>query len=128
MTLCVKHLGRIILVPTVVLAFALALPAAQKKAGAVKGSITGSVTTDAGVPARLATAELIHVETGDSQSMKTDAYGKFKFKKLAAGAYQVRITYSGFETFESEEIRVESKKPISIDVQLVKSQAAPDSD
>jgi hypothetical protein len=106
-------------IPVVLLA-ALALPcvAAKAKSPSAKGTVSGIVTRPNGVYAKAATVTLSNLESGETRQAIVGTHGKFKFKALPTGSYELRVAYEGYEEFVSEEITLAGNKSIHLAITL----------
>jgi hypothetical protein len=64
----------------------------------VRSSISGVVQDQAGAAIVGARVELSAAGTSGKQSTTTDQTGRFEFKRIAAGKYQLQVSYAGFES------------------------------
>ena len=67
-------------------------------AQASRGSISGTVKDQQGANLSGAQVLLVHPQQAVLQTTTTDANGHFSFDNVAAGAYEIRVTQSGFDT------------------------------
>jgi len=73
--------------------------ASAPKTGTAK--ITGRVTAaDSGQPLRKAQVRVVAQEIRENHSTSTDGDGKFEFKDLPAGRYQVTVSKGSFVTLQ----------------------------
>lgn len=88
--------------------------ASAPKTGTAK--ILGRVTAaDSGQPLRKAQVRAVAPEIRESHSTSTDADGKFEFKDLPAGRYQVSVSKGSFVTLQYGQSRpFEAGKPLQI--------------
>jgi hypothetical protein len=104
---------------TTLLALALAIASAPLLAdGSLLGAITGRVTDETGGALPGVTVELLSKDQGFRRAATTDAGGAFAFPGLATGAYTVRATLSGFQSFEAADNIVSAEKTTSVNVSL----------
>ncbi len=82
------------------------------------GSIIGDVTdpTDAAVPD--ATVTVTHRETGVSRTVLTNAAGGYSIPNLPSGAYDVRISKEGFQTYAQTGVVVSINAVTRVDARL----------
>ena len=64
------------------------------------GSLSGSVTDEAGQSLAGATVTVIDEATGQSRSAATDARGSFLVTALRPGSYTIRVELTNFRTLE----------------------------
>jgi len=88
--------------------------ASAPKTGTAK--ITGRVTAaDSGQPLRKAQVRIVAQEIRENHSTSTDGDGKFEFKDLPAGRYQVTVSKGSFVTLQYGQSRpFEAGKPLQI--------------
>ncbi len=109
--------NRILFSIAIVLSFFLSV-AALRAQTAVDGAIGGTVTDSTGAVVSGATV-LVHSNlTNAEQTATTDASGYFRVIHLQPGAYNVSITYTGFETFRSVNLTVQVGLLTTIDAHL----------
>jgi len=92
---------------------AMRLPA-QSLAGAFAGSVYDA--SDTGV--RNATIIMHNQSSNTTEMTTTDAAGKFTFKSLPAGEYQLRIMKRGFEEYRAPQVVLEPGRESSLNVTL----------
>jgi hypothetical protein len=78
-------------------------------------SISGVVQDQAGAAIVGARIELGAPNTLGAQSTTTDQSGRFEFKRIAAGKYQLRVSYQGFES-TTLDVTVGSQSPAPLQV------------
>jgi outer membrane receptor protein involved in Fe transport len=78
-------------------------------------SISGVVQDQAGAAIVGARIELGAPNTLGAQSTTTDQSGRFEFKRIAAGKYQLRVSYQGFES-TTLDVTVGSQAPAPLQV------------
>jgi hypothetical protein len=97
----------------IVLAFATT-DFSQQTAGSIKGTITdqlGGLVVNATVAAIDA--------HGTQKTTTTNSHGDYEFRALAPGKYSIRVTATGFNTLEANNIEVHSGKNTTTDLQLI---------
>src|SRR6266478_67257 len=87
-------MNRLVILPAVILV-AFATGFAQSPTG--RASITGMVEDQAGAAIVGASVQLIET-SNHHQSTTTDQYGRFEFRRVAIGNYQVQVASPGFES------------------------------
>jgi hypothetical protein len=94
------------------------IPPARDASAAKTGTakITGRVTAaDSGQPLRKAQVRVVAAEIRENRSTSTDGDGKFEFKDLPAGRYQVTVSKGSFVTLQYGQSRpFEAGKPLQI--------------
>ena len=115
---------------TAVAAILLLLPLAALRLPAqnVSGAFTGSVTDASVTGVRNATVIMVTPKTylysgkeyasNDTQMTTTDSEGKFSFKALPAGEYELRILKPGFEEYRASQVVLEPGRDSSVNVTL----------
>ena len=78
-------------------------------------SISGVVQDQAGAAIVGARVELDAASNSGAQSTTTDQAGRFEFKRIAAGKYQLRVSYQGFES-TTLDVTVGSQAPAPLQV------------
>lgn len=105
--------------PKKLLAFAFVLTVlvcdsfSQQNTGAIKGVVKdqlGGLIVNAKVVAK----DVKGVET----SVATNSTGRYEFKTLAPGYYDLRVVARGFSAFEEKNVLVQSSRTTTLDVQL----------
>lgn len=81
------------------------------------GSISGTVKDPAGAVIAGAQVSLRNTATGETRSATTTGDGRFKFDKLAPGAYTISVTSTGFKPGESPVV-IEPKRAATIEIRL----------
>src|ERR1051325_8156397 len=103
----------------VALAGATALNA-QEYRGRVQGMITDA--TDAAVSGAI--VRLQNVETGVATARVADAYGHYLFDMVVPGTYKLFAEMQGFSRFEQENILVQNRGDVTVNVRLQLGAAA----
>jgi TonB family protein len=92
---------------------ALRLPAQN-----LSGAFTGTVYDASNTGVRNATI-IVHSQSANATEMTTsDADGKFSFKSLPAGEYELRILKPGFEEYRTSQVVLEAGRESSVNVTL----------
>jgi hypothetical protein len=99
------------------LVFAVTLGTATGWAS-VGGSISGIVQDASGAVVPNAQVTITNVSTGVSQVVTSSDVGVYAFLELPVGAYQLKVTKQGFETYESSGITVNTNDQLRHDVTL----------
>jgi len=86
------------------------------------GNITGSVTTNEGVPVRNAVVTL--QGEGASHSGQTDADGRFSIPDLTPGTYAIRVNAVGFDPLGPRPIGVAKLETTALALTLVRSSSS----
>ena len=79
-----------------------------------RGSVVGRVTTEAGAPLEAVQVRLVGTPLG----AQTAADGSYRIANVSPGIYKVLAQRIGYAQRESEDIRVESGQPTTVDLQL----------
>ena len=82
------------------------------------GSVTGTVKDPAGAVVPGADVEVINEGTGVTRKVATGSAGVFNVPNLDIGAYRVRVTASGFNTYERGGLQMAANQILNIDVAL----------
>jgi hypothetical protein len=110
-----EDLRNIRLVLIALLAVGLSVPAlAQQNVGGITGTV--SDPTGAVIPGIPVTAQ--HQATGITRQGQTSGTGIYRFTVLQVGQYTVRVSTSGFKTFERPDIAVVSGETVTMEIQL----------
>jgi hypothetical protein len=104
----------------ILLGFALCANTLEKQAEKGKLSISGIVTSEEGKPLEEATIIAFNLDSGEATGVKTDREGKYEFRGLARGSYELSAACDGFDLQSSDEIKVSDKDSARYDVQLVR--------
>jgi Carboxypeptidase regulatory-like domain len=113
--------------------FAIALLAAitiSAQAQTFTGSISGTVTDQAGAVVPNATVTLTAVGTGLTRTTETNSNGEYNSSSLQPGAYNINVTASGFSATEisiqlavAQEARVDAQLKIGLKGEIVQISA-----
>ena len=86
------------------------------------GRILGTVTDQSGGVVAGAMVAVTNSQTGVARNLITDGSGEYVAPNLNPGTYTVRVTASGFQAFERQNILLEIGKDARIDGQLTPGQ------
>ena len=86
------------------------------------GRILGTVTDQSGGVVAGAMVAVTNSQTGVSRNLVTDGSGEYSAPNLNPGTYTVRVTATGFQAFERQNILLELGKDARIDAQLTPGQ------
>ena len=86
------------------------------------GRILGTVTDQSGGVVAGSMVVVTNSQTGVSRNLVTDGSGEYSAPNLNPGTYTVRVTASGFQAFERQNILLEIGKDARIDAQLTPGQ------
>jgi carboxypeptidase family protein len=86
------------------------------------GRILGTVTDQSGGVIAGATVAVTNPQTGVARNLVADGAGEYVAPNLIPGTYTVRVTATGFEAFERQNILLEVGKDARIDAQLTPGQ------
>ncbi len=92
--------------------------------GTLLGTISGRVLDQDGKALPGATVELTSENKGFQRSVVSDANGAFNFPLLQPGPYTVKISLTGFGSFESRNTMVVADKTTSVNASLKLAAAA----
>ena len=94
------------------------LAAAPKMAWAqAASSVRGTVTDPSGAVVAKATVHLIDANSVERVAT-TDDKGRYSFTDVAPGSYEVRVVFTGFETFEQGGVQVSAGAGSTVNAQL----------
>ena len=97
----------------IVLAFATA-DFSQQNAGSIKGAITDQLG------GLVVNATVIAIDAhGTPKTTTTNSNGVYEFRALAPGKYSLRVTATGFNALEANNVEVQSGKSTTTDIQLI---------
>ncbi len=99
----------------VFLAFIAASPASGQ---VLYGGITGTVTDSTGGTVPAATVTITHKETNLSRETVTNDSGIYSFTNVQAGAYDIKVSLSGFREFVQTNVPVSVNQISRVDVKL----------
>ena len=86
------------------------------------GRILGTVTDQTGGVIAGAMVTVTNTQTGVARNLVTDGAGEYNAPDLIPGTYTVRVTDTGFQAFERQNILLETGKDDRIDAQLTPGQ------
>ncbi|NVD99179.1 TonB-dependent receptor [Massilia sp. BJB1822] len=102
----------------IALSLSIALAAAPSFAQNTTSAIGGRISASDGKPAGGATVTILHVESGSTSNVTTDAEGRYVARGLRAGGpYTITITKNGVSE-KRENVFVEVAETASVDAQL----------
>ena len=102
----------------VMLACTLALCVSPALYGQATGSFSGTVLDKSGAPISGASVTAISQGTGLSRSAKTDDAGHYLIPLLPVSIYTLRAEFSGFQTAESKDLRLQVDEARVLDFSL----------
>lgn len=79
----------------------------------ISGSLVGSIVDSGDAPVAAATVVLTAEATGTARQATTNAKGEFDFNSLRPGAYSLRVSVTGFKTFEKTSIQIPASERVS---------------
>ena len=82
------------------------------------GSIVGTVTDSSGAVVPAAAVTATNVATSEKRTATTNESGVYSLSTLAAGSYVVRVTKSGYQTFEAKGVDVEINNTARVDATI----------
>jgi hypothetical protein len=83
------------------------------------GSLSGTITDQAGAVVPNATVTLTNVATGATRTTTTNAEGFYKAPVLEVGVFKITVEATGFKKVTANDIQVEAAVPRTVDVQIV---------
>ena len=113
-----KWSGRLCLA---LLAFALALAISPAMYGQATGSFSGTVLDKSGSSVSGATVTATSQGTGVARDAKTDETGHYLIPLLPVGIYTVRVDFTGFQSAESKDLRLQVDEARELDFALAPS-------
>src|SRR4029450_1276207 len=78
----------------------------EANAQVIYGTVTGSVTDEAGNSVSGAKVLLINTGTNQSREANTDANGNFIFTSVPGGTYSINVKKEGFQAFATRGLTV----------------------
>ncbi|PYV25662.1 MAG: hypothetical protein DMG24_08785, partial [Acidobacteria bacterium] len=103
--------------PCLALATALVAPE-RARAQVLYGSMVGNVTDPDGGVVPNATVTVTNQGTGIATAGATNAAGEYNFVTLQPGTYALRVSVSGFKTFERRDLTVDANDITRLNVKL----------
>ncbi|MGA2421422.1 MAG: carboxypeptidase regulatory-like domain-containing protein, partial [Candidatus Acidiferrum sp.] len=100
------------------LAFALALAISPAMYGQATGSFSGTVLDKSGSSVSGATVTATSQGTGVARDAKTDETGHYLIPLLPVGIYTVRVDFTGFQSAESKDLRLQVDEARELDFAL----------
>ncbi|HZT69876.1 MAG TPA: TonB-dependent receptor [Terriglobia bacterium] len=82
------------------------------------GSITGTVTDPSGAMVPSAQIQVTNEGSGVVRRVSTSAVGVFNVPDLGIGTYRIRVTASGFTTYERGDLHLSANQILNLNVQL----------
>src|SRR5271156_2292089 len=110
-----KWSGRLCLA---LLAFAFALAISPATYGQATGSFSGTVLDKSGSSVSGATVTATSQSTGVTRDAKTDETGHYLIPLLPVGIYTVRVDFTGFQSAESKDLRLQVDEARELDFAL----------
>src|SRR6202521_5914324 len=83
-----------------------------------RGTITGTISDQAGAVVASAPIEATNVENGTVYQAATSATGNYTLSQLPAGNYEMSVTLAGFKKYVRQNIVVSVAGTLRIDVTL----------
>ncbi len=105
---------RRILTFTILFALVLGCALAQTPTGTIQGTIKDA--TEAVVPD--AKVVIVHVETGTTSNLTTDASGHYILPLARPGLYSITVEKTGFQTLRQENVRLDVSQNRTVDLAL----------
>lgn len=98
--------------------FVVILGLAQGHAQVLYGSIVGNVTDPTGAVVVGATVTVTEISTNEVRSGKTNGDGIYTFPNIPSGTYQVQISKTGFQEFQTGSVHVAFNAVARVDAKL----------
>lgn len=99
-------------------AVASAFPQQKTETGDASGSVSGTVLDTTGATISGATVTVTQTDTGRQFKVITNRSGDYVFPSLAPARYSVRITASGFSTFEKSDVVIDANQSLNVGARL----------
>ena len=87
--------------------------------GQAYGSISGTVLDPSGAAIAGAAVSVTEQATGHVSASQTDSSGRYVFSSLPTGVYDLKISASGFRSFEETDARLASGQSLQVDAKLL---------
>jgi len=100
------------------LLFLTLLAGASALAQTSRGTITGIATDASGGAVAKAKVELINLGQNATRSTETNETGLYRFDAVDPGDYQIKVSMSGFGTFETSSFPVAAAQVTTVDARL----------
>lgn len=107
-----------VLAGLVTLCFLLPLGAVRLTAQELSGNLLGAIYDPSGAAVANATIIVTNQSPNTIDMTASDAQGRFKFKALPAGEYQISVTKPGFKEYKASKIMLEPGRELSQNVTL----------
>src|SRR5271156_1098475 len=88
-------------------------------AQATHGSIIGSVTDNTGAAIPGATVTVTDEGKGTSVVVQSNAAGEYEVHELIPDAYDIKVAFQGFQTYETKGIQVNADTSDKVDVKMI---------
>src|SRR6187549_1467958 len=95
-----------------------ALFAATLYAQGYRGRVQGTVVDPSNASVAAATVTLTNIEKGLAVVRTTDDAGRYLFDQVEPGRYRVAVEGTGFTRFVQENLLVQNRGDITVDIQL----------
>src|SRR5262245_412711 len=82
------------------------------------GSLVGNVTDPQQAAIVGATVSIKNDATGYAAETKTDDRGAYDLRNIPPGVYQVKVTSTGFSTFDAKDINIAANNVVRVDAGL----------
>ena len=83
-----------------------------------RGTVTGTVTDQAGAVISGADVELRKTATNETRTTRTNDSGIYRFDAVDLGIYEVSVKATGFKTFTITQVRVQANQTSGVDAQM----------
>src|SRR5262249_50089913 len=95
-----------------------ALFACNSNAQEYRGRIQGTVTDSSRAAVAGATVTLNNTQTGVPSTRQTNESGHYLFDLVEPGVYKIVVELSGFNKFVQENVSLQQRADVSVDIQL----------
>src|SRR5690242_15113652 len=92
-----------------------ALPSGPALGQVLYGTLVGNVTDPQQAAVVGAAISIKNNATGYAAETKTDERGTYEFQNLLPGVYDIKVTASGFSSFEAREITIQANNIARVD-------------
>jgi carboxypeptidase family protein len=115
----IRATGAVTALSSLLLGIILILPSSTLAQSGPTGSLSGTVTDQAGALVPNATVTLTNAATGASRNTTTNGEGFWKVSVLEVGVYKLMVEATGFKKGTASDIEVEAAVPRTVNLQLV---------
>src|SRR5690349_16939319 len=99
-------------------AFVLLLASATSAFSQQAGTVSGTVTSSAGVPIANATIELTNTSTNSTMRTTADSSGSYRFNNVPSGTYRMTASSGQSSGTPSADIVVDASRPKTVNITM----------